>query len=105
LVDDRISGLMLHMDPCLTFRDEIKSSISDVMRDDTPISVFTKHVREVNATTDSPRFIHGLAIQVAIKDGKETEADTEKLLKAMEFVNEDDNHPILSQFMFVLFGR
>jgi hypothetical protein len=67
------------------------------MRDDTPIFVFTKLVREVNTKTDNPRYTNGLAIQVAIKDGKETKAYTEKLSKAMEFVNEHGNHPILSQ--------
>jgi hypothetical protein len=42
---------------------------------------------------------------VAIKDGKETKAYTEKISKAIEFVNEHDNHPLLSQCVFVPFGR
>jgi hypothetical protein len=64
---------MLKTDPLLTFHDDLKASIMDIMNDDTPMSVFTKHVREVNPTNDNPRFTNGLAIQVAIKDGKQTE--------------------------------
>jgi hypothetical protein len=106
LVDVRISGVVLHTDPQLTFRDDIKSSIVDIMRDDTPISVFTKRVHEVDAKTDNPKFTNGFAVQVAMKDGKETEAAyTNKLSKAMEFVNEHGNHPILSQCVFIPFGR
>jgi hypothetical protein len=70
LVDVRIIGAMIQADPNLTFCDDIKNSIYDIMRDYTPISVFTKRVREVNAKSDNPRFTNGLAIQVAIKDGK-----------------------------------
>jgi hypothetical protein len=44
------------------------------MRDDTPISVFTKRVRKFNAKSDNPKFTNDLAIQVAIEDGTETEA-------------------------------
>jgi hypothetical protein len=54
LVDARIIGVMLLSDPNLTFCDDIKTSIYDIMRDDTPISVFTKCVREVNAKYDNP---------------------------------------------------
>jgi hypothetical protein len=36
LVDARIIGVMLHTNPQLTFRDDIKVSISDIMRDGTP---------------------------------------------------------------------
>jgi hypothetical protein len=75
------------------------------MRDDTPISVFTKRVREINAKSDNPRFNNGLAIQVAKEYGKETEAYNEKLSKAVEFVNEHGNHPILSYCVFVHFDR
>jgi hypothetical protein len=105
LVDARIIGVMLQTYPNLTFRDDIKNSIYDIMRDDTPISVFTKRAREVNAKSDNPRFTNGLAIQVAIKDGKEMETNMEKLSKAMEFLNEHGNHPILSQCVFIPFGR
>jgi hypothetical protein len=97
LVDHRIIGVMLQTDPNLTFRDDIKTSIYDIMRDDTPIYVSTKCVRESNIKFDNPRCTNGLAIQVDIKDGKETEAYTKKLSKAMEFVNEHGNHPILYQ--------
>jgi hypothetical protein len=83
LVDPRVIGRMLHTDPQLTFRDDIKSLIFDIMCDDTPIYVFTKRVREVNAKTDNPKFTNDLAIQVAIKDDKKTEAYTEKLSKDM----------------------
>jgi hypothetical protein len=55
--------------------------------------------------TPPPRFTNSLAIQVAIKDGKETEAYTENLSKEIEFVNEHGNHPVLSQCVFVPFGR
>jgi hypothetical protein len=105
LVDAMIIGVMLKTDPNLNFRDDIKTSIYDIMRDDTPISVSTKKVRKVNAKSDNPHFTNGLAIKVAMKDGKETEAYTEKLSKAMEFINEHGNHPILSQYVFVPFGR
>jgi hypothetical protein len=105
LVDARIIGVMLQTDPNLNLGDDIKTFIYDIMRDDTPIPVFTKCVREVNTKSDNPRFANGLAIQVAIKDGKETETYTGKLSKAMEFVNEHGNHPILSQCAFVLFIR
>jgi hypothetical protein len=35
------------------------------------------------------------------KDGKTREAYTEKRAKAMEYVNEHDNHPFLSRCVFV----
>jgi hypothetical protein len=38
LVDSRIIGVMFHIDPQLTFHDDIKTSILDIMRDDTPRS-------------------------------------------------------------------
>jgi hypothetical protein len=68
LIDAMIIGVMLHTDPQLTFRDDIKSSIFDIMHDDTPIAVFTERVREVNAKTDNPKLTNELAIQVAIKE-------------------------------------
>jgi hypothetical protein len=37
LVYARIIGVMLHTEPQLTFCDDIKSSIFDIMHDDTPI--------------------------------------------------------------------
>jgi hypothetical protein len=105
LVDVRIIGVMIQTDPNLTFRDDIKTSIYDIMRDNTPISVFTKRERKVNTKSDNPRLTNGLAIQVEIKDEKETETYTEKLSKAMEFLNEHGNHPLLSKCVFVPFGR
>jgi hypothetical protein len=48
--------------------------------------------------------MNSLAIQVAIKDGKDTEAYTEKLSNAIEFINEHGNHHSLSQCVFVPFG-
>jgi hypothetical protein len=96
LVDAIIIGVVLQTDPQLTFRNDIKSSIFDSMQDDTPISVFTKRVREVNAKSNNPRFTNGWEIQAVIKDGNETAAYTEKLSKAIEFVNEHINHHILS---------
>jgi hypothetical protein len=105
LVDTRVIGVMLQTEPQLTFRDDIKASIMDTMSDNTPLSVLDKRTREINPSTDNPRFTNGLAIQVAIKDGKDTEIYTEKLDKAMEFVNEQGNHPILSQCVFVPFDH
>jgi hypothetical protein len=96
LVDTRIIGAMLQTDPIMTFRGDIKASIMDIMSDNTPITVFSKHVRELKPEKDNPRFTNGLAFQVAIKDGKTTQAYTEKLAKAMEYVNEHGNHPVLS---------
>jgi hypothetical protein len=101
LVDTRIIGVMLQIDPLLTFRDDLKASIMDIMNDDTPMSVFAKRVPEMNPTNDKPRFTNGLDIQVTIKDGKQTE---QKLAKAMEYVNEHGSHPVLSQCVFVPFG-
>jgi hypothetical protein len=105
LVNARIIGVMIHTDPQLNFRDDIKSSIFNIMRNNMPISVFTQCVPEVSAKLDNPRFTNGLAIQEDIKDGKETDDYTEKLSKAMELVNKHGNHPILSQYVFVPFGR
>jgi hypothetical protein len=59
-------------------------------------------VREVNAQSDNPRLTNGLAIHMTIKERKETDAYTEKLSKAMKFVNE---HPILSQCVCVPLDR
>jgi hypothetical protein len=89
----------------LNFRDDIKSSIMDIMSDNTPLTVFFKRVRELKPANNNPRFTNALTIQVAIKYGKTTEAYTEKLAKAMEYVNENGNHPVLSQCIFVPFGR
>jgi hypothetical protein len=105
LVDTRIIGVMLQTDPMLTFRDDIKSSIMDIISDNTPIAVFSKRVRELKSANDNPRFTNALAIQVAIKDCKNNEAYTEKLAKTMEYLNEHGNHPVLSQCVFVPFGR
>jgi hypothetical protein len=105
LVDARAIGVVLQMDQNLTFCDDIKTSICDIVRDDMPISVFIKCVREVNDKSETPRFNNGLAIQVAIKDGKKIESYTEKLSKVIEFLNEHGNHPILSQCVFIPFGR
>jgi hypothetical protein len=75
----------------------------DIMSDNTHLSMFAKCVRELNPSTDNPCF--SPTIQVAIKDGKETETYTEKLAKAMGVINEHGNHPVLSQCVFVPFGR
>jgi hypothetical protein len=105
LVDTCIIGVMLQMDPQLTFRDDIKASIMDIMSDNTSLSVFAKCVRDLKPANENPPFANGLAIQVAIKDGRETEAYTEKLAKTTEYVNEHDNHAVLSQCVFVPFGH
>jgi hypothetical protein len=96
---------MLQIDPQLTFRGDTKASIMDIMSKNTPLSVFEKHVRELKPSNDIPRFTNGLATQVAIKDGTATEAYTEKLTKTMEYVNEQGNQPVLSQCVFIPFGR
>jgi hypothetical protein len=105
-VSPAVLGLvdMLQTDHQLTFRDDIKASIMDIMSDNTPLSVFAKRVRELTPSTDNPRFANGIAIQVAIKDSKETEVHTENLAKAIEFVNKNGNHPVLSHCVFVQFG-
>jgi hypothetical protein len=95
---------MLQTDLQFTFRDDFKAAIIDIMSNKTALSVFAKCVRELNPTSDNPRFTNGLAIRVAIQDGKETETYTEKLTKAMDFVNEHGNHPVLSQCVFIPFG-
>jgi hypothetical protein len=104
LVDARIICVMLHTDPQLMFWDDIKSSIFDIMLWYTNFSLH-QMCRQANAKNDNPKFANGLAIQVAIKDGKEKEAYTDKISKAMEFFNEHGNHPILSQCVFFPFGR
>jgi hypothetical protein len=97
LVDTQIMDVMLQTDTTLTFCNDIKASIMDIMSDNTPLAVFAKCVKEIKPVNDNPRFKNGLTIQVAIKDEKTTEAYTKKLAKAMEYVNEHDNHPVLSQ--------
>jgi hypothetical protein len=72
LVDTRIIGIMLQTDPLLTFCEDSKASIMDIMNEDMPMYVFAKRVREVNPSNYNPRFTNGLAIQVTIKDGKQT---------------------------------
>jgi hypothetical protein len=91
----RVRSLLFCSDPTLTFRDDIKSSIMDIMSDNTPLTVFSKRVRELTPANDTPHFTNEITIQVAIKDGKTTEAYTDKLSKAMEYVNEHGNHPVL----------
>jgi hypothetical protein len=105
LVDTHIIGGMLQTDPILTFRDDVKASIMDIMSDNTPLALFSKSVRELKSANDNIRFTNGLAIQVSIKYGKTIEAYTDKLAKAMEYVNEHGNHPVLSQCVFVPFGH
>jgi hypothetical protein len=70
-----------------------------------PPTVFAKHVRELKPANNKYCFTNGLAIQVEIKDGKTTEAYTEKLVKANKYVNEHGNHLVLYQCVFVPFGR
>jgi hypothetical protein len=67
---------MLQTDPHITFQDKNKASIMYIMNDNTPFLVFAKRVRELQPDNDNPRFTNGLAIRVAIKDGKGTEAYT-----------------------------
>jgi hypothetical protein len=62
--------------------------------DDTPMSVFAKRVLEINL---SNYLTNGIAIQVAIKDGKQTKQYTDKLAKAIEYANKRRNHPVISQ--------
>jgi hypothetical protein len=95
LIDSHIIGVMFQTDPQLSFCDDIKPYISDLMQDGTPLSVFTKRVHDINASTDTPRFMNALAV----------EAYTEKLSKAMEHVKDQINHLILSQCVFVPFRR
>jgi hypothetical protein len=87
------------------FRYDINAFIMDILSDNTPLSVFAKRVRELKPGNDNLRFTNGLVIQVAINDCKATEAYTEKLDKAMEYVNEHSNHPVLSQCVFAPFGN
>jgi hypothetical protein len=103
MVGTRIIGVMLKTYHMLTFRDDIKASIMDIMSDNTPLTVFAKCVTELKSANDNPRFTNGLEIQVAIKY-KTTEAYTDKLAKAMEYVNYHGNHLVLSQCVFVPFG-
>jgi hypothetical protein len=105
MVNTHIIGVLLQTDPQLTFIDDIKAYIMDIMSDNTPISVLVTRVRELKPANDNPCFTNGLAIQVTIKDGKATKAYTEKVAKAMEYANEYDNHPVFSQCVFVPFGR
>jgi hypothetical protein len=54
VVDTRIISVMLQTHPQLTFWDDIKASIIDIMSDNTPLSVFAKHVRELKPANDIP---------------------------------------------------
>jgi hypothetical protein len=58
LVDTRIIGAMLQTDPQLTFRNDSKASVVDIMSDNTPLSGFVKRVRELNLYDDNPRTLH-----------------------------------------------
>jgi hypothetical protein len=68
LIDSRIIGVLLQTDLQLSFCNDIKASISNLVRDGAPLSVFAKCVRELNSKYHNPHFTNGLAIQVAIKD-------------------------------------
>jgi hypothetical protein len=48
LVDTRVIGVMIQTDPVLTFRDNLKSYIMDIISDNTPLTVFSKRVRELD---------------------------------------------------------
>jgi hypothetical protein len=50
---------MRHTDPKLAFCNDIKPYIFNIMRDDTPISVF---ISELNPSTENPHFTNGLVI-------------------------------------------
>jgi hypothetical protein len=105
LVDARLIGIFLQADPNLTFRDDLKDVITDVMADGTLISIFYKRVKEPLNDNSIVRFTDGLAIQVVISDPKKAGEFTETLSKAMGYFNENGSQPILSSKVFLPFGK
>jgi hypothetical protein len=104
LVDLWLLGVFLQADPNLTFRDDLKQALMDVMADGTP-SIFPKRVKEPSDDLSRIHFTNGLAVQVAIPDSKKSAEYTETLTKAMEYFNGNDSHPILSPKVFLPFGK
>jgi hypothetical protein len=104
LVDAMIIGVFLQANPTLTFRNDLKDDIMEAMSDATPISIFQKRVKEPSNNKIKIHFTNGLAIKVSIADPKKAGEFTETLSKAMEYLNENGCHPILSSKVFLPFG-
>jgi hypothetical protein len=105
LVDARLIGVFLQAGPNLTFRDDLKQALMDVMVDGTPISIFPKRIKEPSNDSSTIRFTNGLAFQVAIPDRKKAAEYTETLTKEMEYFNGNDSFQILSLKFFLPFGK
>jgi hypothetical protein len=105
LVDARLIGVFLQADPNLTFRDDLKGVITDVMADGTLISIFPKRVKEHSNDKSKVHFTNGFEVQVAISKPKKAGEYTETLPKAMEYFNENGSHPILSSKVVLPFGK
>jgi hypothetical protein len=109
LVDARIIVVLLHTNPTLIFRDDLKEAIMEAimeaMTDDTPISISPKRVKEPSNDNTQVRFTNGLAVQVAIAYPKRAGDYTETLSKAIEYFNENGSNPILSSKVFLHFGK
>jgi hypothetical protein len=102
LVDAHLIGVFLQADPNLTFCNDRKQAIMNVMENGTPISVFLKRVKD---DASKVRYTNGLAVQVAIPDSKKAAEYTETLTKAMAYFNENDSHPIISSKVCLPFGK
>jgi hypothetical protein len=105
LVDARLIGIFLEADPNLTFRDDLKQAIMVVMADGAHISIFPKRVKDPSNYYSKICFANGLAVQVAIPDSKKAVEYMETLAKAMEYLNGNESHPILSSKVFIPFGK
>jgi hypothetical protein len=108
LVDGRLIGVFrvfLQADPNITFRDDLKQAIMEVMADGTPISIFLKRVKEPSKDLSRICVTNGLAVQVAKPDSKKAAEYIKTFTKTMEYFNGNDSHPILSSKVFLLFGK
>jgi hypothetical protein len=62
LVDARIIGVFVQSDPNLTFHNDLKQAIVEVMSDGTPVSIFPKRVKDPSKNASNIRFTNGLAV-------------------------------------------
>jgi hypothetical protein len=106
LVDACIIGVFLQANQTLMSRySNMKEAIMEAMSDTTPISNFSKRVKEPPHDNMKVLFTKGLAIQVTIDDPKKAGEYTEIMYNAMDYFNENGCHPILYSKVFLPFGR
>jgi hypothetical protein len=97
--------VFLQADPNLTFRDDLKQELMEVMADGNPICISPKCVKEPSNDSSKIMFTSCLAVQVSIPDTKKAAEYTETLAKLMEYFNSNGSHPIISSRVFIPFGK